>query len=371
MGERWHTLHRKPFQVVDGNRFTTVPKNAKTDRGICIEPSLNIWYQLGVGAVLRRRLRASGIDLNYQADVNRAFAEKAEDWGLATLDLKQASDSVSEVLVRRVLPREWYHLLALGRSQSTFIGDKWVALEKFSSMGNGYTFELETLLFLCLCRAIVPVDDWCFVHAYGDDFIVPQRYAGQVIEALEYLGFKVNGEKSFLAGSFFESCGADFFQGVDVRPFYLRKGRENPIPYALYAANSVRVYAAKNRTTCDAFYRSLWESLAKEVPSPWNVTVPSHFGMTGLIVSEEETKCRPATDGLEGYAVRHVASKPVKEQRTTLSVYLAWLARRGQSEHPLEDDTFSRGFEPVRGYLRKPRLGRPVVSRWSEGLEWQ
>lgn len=32
---------------VPGNRFTTVPKDASKHRGICVEPSLNLWFQLG------------------------------------------------------------------------------------------------------------------------------------------------------------------------------------------------------------------------------------------------------------------------------------------------------------------------------------
>lgn len=50
-------------EFVRGNRFTTVPKDGTKDRGICIEPSINVFFQLGVGAYIRERLRRIGIDL--------------------------------------------------------------------------------------------------------------------------------------------------------------------------------------------------------------------------------------------------------------------------------------------------------------------
>jgi hypothetical protein len=48
------------FEV--GNKLTTVPKNAKTDRVIAIEPGFNLWFQKAVGTMIRRRLLRNGID---------------------------------------------------------------------------------------------------------------------------------------------------------------------------------------------------------------------------------------------------------------------------------------------------------------------
>jgi hypothetical protein len=41
--------------IVPGNRITFVPKNAKTERSIAIEPSMNLYLQLGVDGFFRRR----------------------------------------------------------------------------------------------------------------------------------------------------------------------------------------------------------------------------------------------------------------------------------------------------------------------------
>lgn len=54
------------FELTDGNRVTTVPKSAKTDRVIAIEPDLNMFIQKGIGTLLRNSLKRVGIDLNNQ-----------------------------------------------------------------------------------------------------------------------------------------------------------------------------------------------------------------------------------------------------------------------------------------------------------------
>jgi len=120
----WETSKSCPKTVVEGNRFTTVPKNAKTDRGICIEPGLNIYFQLGIGALMRSRLKRSGLDLNRQAVVNRQLAGEAYTRKLATIDLSMASDTMSAVLINQVLPFRWAHLLNLARSPSTYVEDR-------------------------------------------------------------------------------------------------------------------------------------------------------------------------------------------------------------------------------------------------------
>lgn len=56
----------EPIKLVRANRIVTVPKNAKTDRIIAIEPDMNIFIQKGIGAMIRARLRRTGIDLNDQ-----------------------------------------------------------------------------------------------------------------------------------------------------------------------------------------------------------------------------------------------------------------------------------------------------------------
>lgn len=52
--------------IVPGNRITFVPKSAKIERTIAIEPTMNLYLQLGVDGYIRRRLRRWGVDLDSQ-----------------------------------------------------------------------------------------------------------------------------------------------------------------------------------------------------------------------------------------------------------------------------------------------------------------
>lgn len=212
---------RSGHRCVQGNRFTTVPKDATKDRGICIEPGVNVSLQLAVGQLIRKRLRRFGIDLNQGQDLHRALARLGSDCNeVATMDLSNASDTVSLYLVKLLLPEEWYDLLASLRSPFTQVNGRWVRLEKFSSMGNGFTFELETLIFGTLvaiaCRGTLGKN----VFVYGDDIIYPSGEALSVERCLRLFGFTPNPKKSFSSGPFRESCGGDYFLGFPVRPFY-------------------------------------------------------------------------------------------------------------------------------------------------------
>lgn len=213
---------------VRGNRFTTVPKDAMKDRGIAIEPSINLFYQLGLGRVLKKRLLGAGIDLANGQTIHRSLARKASvDGSLCTLDLSNASDTVCKNLVELLLPSDWFAALSELRSPFTLVNGNWIYLDKFSSMGNGFTFELETLIFLCLaasCGGTIGRDVFCF----GDDIICPTETSKDVIAILTYCGMSVNESKSFVDGPFRESCGGDFFKGADVRPFFMKESPCEP-----------------------------------------------------------------------------------------------------------------------------------------------
>ena len=55
-------------QIVAGNRVAFVNKNAKTDRGIAIEPDFNSFFQAGAGWAIRTRAKRVGL-LHHDADV--------------------------------------------------------------------------------------------------------------------------------------------------------------------------------------------------------------------------------------------------------------------------------------------------------------
>lgn len=204
--------------VVSGNRVTTVAKNSKTDRVIAIEPDWNMFFQKGIGKMIRRRLRRRGLLTRDAQDVNRLRSRLGSSTGeLATLDLKAASDTISLAVVEALLPPDWLeHILRL-RSETGEVDGATILYEKVSSMGNGFTFELETLCFWALASAVCGKGDQ--VNVYGDDLIVPTIRAAAVVRFLTEAGFSVNDSKSFSSGPFRESCGGHYWSGCDVSPF--------------------------------------------------------------------------------------------------------------------------------------------------------
>lgn len=253
-------IARSFFKHTKGSRFLTVPKNAKTDRCISAEPTMNGFIQAGVGRFIRDRLALIGIRLDDQLR-NRSLAARAANESLATLDLSAASDTISSELVFSLLPPEWSEFLDDLRSKYTQIDGSWTKLEKFSSMGNGFTFELETLIFYALATSVEESYDRDRFSVYGDDLIIDRRNAADVITILEYCGFSVNQEKSYITGSFFESCGGHYFRGCDVTPIY-QKEEITSLPELIRFHNrlirwSWRTSAVDNRSYVSHICRSL------------------------------------------------------------------------------------------------------------------
>ncbi len=236
-----------PFRIAIGNKVTTVPKNAKTDRTIAIEPTLNMFIQKGVGSVIRRRLRRVGVDLNSQLHNQHLAYLGSVDGSLATIDLKSASDTVAKRLVELLVPAEWLHVMNMTRSHHGVLpSGEIVTYQKFSSMGNGFTFELESLIFWALSKAVIQYYN-CKdrrVGIYGDDIIVSTDVASQLLDVLSVAGFTPNTKKTFIAGPFRESCGKHYFHGVDVTPFYLRKEITHAQPMFV-AVNNLRRWVSR------------------------------------------------------------------------------------------------------------------------------
>lgn len=210
---------------VHEGRLQFVPKNAKTYRSIVVEPLLNSLAQKGIGSYLRDRLRRVGVDLNDQTRNQQLARKGSVDGSLATVDLSSASDTISKEIVSALLPLDWYSFLSRYRTGRVTYRGASFSQEKFSSMGNAFTFELESLLFYALAHSVcrhlrLSTDD---VSVYGDDIIVPVEAFPLLCDVLNACGFSVNAKKSFASGHFRESCGKDYLHGIDVRPYYQKK----------------------------------------------------------------------------------------------------------------------------------------------------
>lgn len=257
----------RDFNIVTGNVMFTVPKTSVIDRCACKEPDLNMYCQKAVGDFFRRRLRRFGIDLNDQS-VNQELARIGSiDGSLATVDLSSASDSVTKQLVISMLPIEWTHMLFDLRSEHTLIDGVEHENEMISSMGNAFTFELESLLFWTITRGVAYFTrQHGPISVYGDDIICPVGLENGLTSALSYFGFVCNESKSFWSGDFRESCGKHWFKGVDVTPFYV-KSKPSTISQWCHLLNSLRRWASL-LGVCDPRYYELWLKYAKLIPRP-------------------------------------------------------------------------------------------------------
>lgn len=235
------------LRLVLGSKLSTVPKNEDTMRTIAIEPSGSMCMQLAAGKYLEEALSNVGLNIKTQQPLNKAYARLGSfDRSLATLDLSSASDHISPDLVRALFPKPWYELLMQLRSQAIRANGEFVGLNMMSTMGNGFTFPLMTIIIVSLVYANRRIShsgpslfvDWKDTAVYGDDIIVPTKEFPSVVNVLERAGFVVNIDKSFSTGSFRESCGGDYDGGVDITPFYIES-----------LSTDAEVYVAINKMT--------------------------------------------------------------------------------------------------------------------------
>lgn len=310
-------------RVCRGNIMFTVPKNTQIDRCACKEPDLNMYIQKGIGNHIRRRLRTVGINLNDQS-INKGLARLgSENHELATLDLSSASDSISYELVALLLPDLWFSLLNAVRSKETLIDGEWHKNEMFSSMGNGFTFELESLLFFAIAKAVA----WAtgisgIISVYGDDLIVPTYMAHDLIWVLDYFGFEVNTKKSCIEGPIRESCGGHYYNGRDITPFYVKAPLQT-LSDVIHLANQIRRWSDDGgHVILDDALEPLWVELTALVPrNLWG----GH---------DTSDKSRLVTYWAPRRPARLV--ERTQEIPTLLGGYLMWHDSRGDSDLPLE-----------------------------------
>lgn len=275
LGARWSIAESERKQhhcvkVVPGSVLSTVPKDREEERTTCKEPTLNMFYQLGAKEQFECVLRDQFcIDLSNQPHKNRFLAKQGSiDGSFATLDLKSASDSISLKLCELLLPPCILDVLMKIRSSRTHIGTDLVQLNMISTMGNGFTFALMTLLFASLIKAVFILhkrkcvfgssSDQKRTHSFiangkvqeitysqtnmhtlncavfGDDIIVPTDLVADITLALSKSGFTLNVGKSFVSGPFRESCGGDYLNGDSVRGVYIKRMNNESAVYSAF-----------------------------------------------------------------------------------------------------------------------------------------
>lgn len=293
VGSRWskaEEIRSRDYavKVVTGSKMSSVRKNADKDRTTCKEPVLNMFYQLGAKDVIESILRSRyHLDVSRngqrctQQDINRALACAASiDGQKCTIDMSNASDSTLVALCERLLPKDVWRVLDLIRCHRTIVpGHGSFDLAMVSTMGNGFTFALMTLLFTSLIQCLYELNDRPYVNGchggvYGDDIIVDVDMADQLIETLTSIGYTVNIEKSYLTGPFRESCGGDFYKGHDVRGVYIRSLNNETDIYSAF--NRLHLWSVKHQFHLHSTLRYLFGA-AKYRPVPLDMDVSSGF----------------------------------------------------------------------------------------------
>ena len=217
------------------DRLMFIHKSITTMRSIGAQPTCSGMVQLGVHSVVSQLLVPAGIDLMDQSWNQRLAMIGSRDWEdvdpIATLDKSSASNLIARKLIQYRFPPAWAKLLQ--RIRSTHyeapqeIGGGTYEYQMYAGMGNGTTFVVETLIFFAMAYATSEVDFDTFVRqrrfaVYGDDVALPRSHAIRYVKYAEHMGFRFNRTKTFLEGPFRESCGADYYAGVNVRPAYVK-----------------------------------------------------------------------------------------------------------------------------------------------------
>lgn len=232
---------RSTYQEICSLKLSLVPKTFKSLRSIMPNSTIGSYMSHGLGEMIRKRLKRKGYDIGTLQQRHRVLACQASLDNLSvTADLSSASDSITDALVKRLFPADWYEILTKSRIKDVSLPDgSLVQSLTFCTMGIGYTFPLQTLVFLALLNAIRSLrtgrKNNRNISVYGDDMIYPSSMHSDVVTLFSGFGFVLNLDKTFHEGDFRESCGGDYYRGVDVRPFQPRNGSANVSPKAYEA----------------------------------------------------------------------------------------------------------------------------------------
>jgi len=291
------------MNLVRESRTIFVPKTFSKLRTISMEPTAVQYFQQGVmkrlyGYIDHHPYLGRRVQLRDQSQNRNMARQGSIDDSLSTIDLSAASDTVSWALVKGVFAGtpllKWLYAT---RSKTTKLptGDI-IALNKFAPMGSALCFPIECLIFCAVIE--YTTQKWCTLHnlakldytVYGDDLVVPSQLSGEIIQALESLGFVVNKDKSFCNGPFRESCGGDYYEGTDVSSLYYRlpafnSKRVSPEVYAAICS-TINLCVERDLPTLRSFLLSkiakmkpYFSNKTTESPSLYSPT-PTNFHVT-------------------------------------------------------------------------------------------
>lgn len=346
------------------SKVAFVPKDSRGPRTICMEPHELMFIQKGLQYKLYNHLETPGnpgykkINFTDQT-INQHLAYLGSlDGSLATIDLKDASDMVSWALISRLCKPDWQIALQATRSPiATLPSGEKVHLNKYAPMGSALCFPIEAILFYSIARTITK-DVW----VYGDDIIVPNIYAGDVIIALQEYGLIVNQDKSLFTGFFRESCGGDYYKGHNITPLRIKK--LDLVSIVALANNFAECFTEASGLAIIEWYESISHNIILRLSKDANVTrtgktVHVHCPLIAFLGTRDNTILFPRkwNKDLHLYEIRSltVVSQPLKQSHleTSISEYnelFNWFTNVELSPDPKEREFVSEILASVTPY---------------------
>jgi len=339
--------------LVDSGRRAYVPKTALTDRPIEVQPSGSGYLQMGIGRMIRRRLKAVHCDLDHGWARNAELARvgsRVDGDDIATVDLESASDSICLSLVNWLVPSQW--LFAMNSCRPRFLEDNGILVEteRYSSMGNGYTFELESLLFWCICWAVIKDSGGSAknLSVYGDDITIPVEHKDTLLEVFSFCGFQVNSSKTFWDYPFRESCGSNWYNGYDVTPLRFTEESET---LADYFSDLNRL---RKQSRFEKYFSRAWRKILSFIPTGVRFFGPPTDDSRGYIHAPFETWSqnvrtfrKPGQNDV-WYSFRRISercpSRDLIDPATGICFLLYRLDRSRKVSSSFHDDAFRYGY---------------------------
>lgn len=332
-----------------------VPKSWKIHRAITPLTLISLFYSYGVGHQIEERLASCGLNIKHLQEKHRRHVEKSSvHRKTATADLSCASDSLTSELLNSILPREWYNAVRKTFCTQLVYDNKQHYTASVLPMGNGLTFPLETLVFYSLLVSLSELTGIRgFISVYGDDLIYPAGLHNYVSVVFPMLGLVLNSDKTFVTSGFRESCGSDYYHGVDVRPAFFsseghrRLNRKQLGVFIYQVINSLRRRWPDEQISSTLYY--LMSRLVQCVDTVYRVppSFPDTAGIKVKSIDEFESWIYPLepiklrfTMGSRWYHFRFLAV--TAEKRVVKAVWpYYWLQLSGKSATQLDDQSCS------------------------------
>lgn len=359
-------------------KVISVPKTLKTPRIIAIEPTAMQYAQQAllepmVELIESDSLLGSMIGFTDQEPNQLAAKQGSYNEPWATLDLSDASDRVSNQLVRTMLadhPHLQGAVDACRSRRADVPGHGVIRLAKFASMGSALCFPFEAMVFLTLAfLGIEQSLNTQFSHrdelrryvrgvrVYGDDIIVPVNMVSHVVDSLEHFGARVGASKSFWIGKFRESCGKEYYDGYDISIVRVRRvfpSTRGDVPEVISLVSlRNQLYKAGYWETVKWLDRKL-ERMLKHFP--WvldNSSVLGRHSFLGLYETQRED-VNLQCPMVKGYVV---SSRLPKDHLSDAGALLKYFLKRG-SQPSADRRHLERSGRP-RAVDIKPRWAKP------------